>query len=540
MAVVFALLLLLLSSLVSIAQNGVQNGGELRFSLRTEPKTFDPMLVSDESSEAIRYLTGGVLVRLNRQSRTLEPGLALRWKISENGRRIDFTLRPGVSFSDGTPFKCEDVVYTIRELMNPATHSPTADSFRAVPGSVESVCTGPDAVMVRFPGPVAGLEGLFDQVAIVSSRSGRKDSPVLGPFVVAEYKPGAHVLLRRNAHYWKRDPQGHPLPRLDTIHLSIQQNREAEMIRFERGQVDLIDKLNADVYDVLKREKPATAVDAGPTLDWEVVFFNQSPAAPIPGFKKAWFASGAFRRAISEAINRDDVCRIVFRGRAVPAAGPVSPTNSFWLNSSLKPHPYNPQRAIGRLAQEGFRRQGEALVDKSGNRVEFSMITNAGNKAHERMLAMIQQDLAKIGIRLNVAALDFASLVERISKTFDYETCLMAWVNIGLDPNEQMNVWLSSGENHQWNPRQKSPASAWEAEIDQHMRIQASAADPKKRKAAFDHVQQVIWEQAPMLFLVFPNALSAVAADLRSVAPAPLHPRTYWNIEYLKKAESRD
>lgn len=529
---------LVLLACLTIASAAWAEPSELRFSIRFDPKTFDPLLVSDESSETIRYLTGGVLARLNRQTRNMEPELATSWKISENGRRIDFTLRQSVTFSDGTPFTCEDVAYTMRELMNPATHSPTADSFRSTPGAIEAGCTTGGSVMVRFPGTVAGLDGLFDQVAIVSARSGHKnstDAPVLGPFTIEEHKPGSHLLLRRNPRYWKRDAQGGPLPRLEKIRLAIQQNRETEMVRFERGQIDLVEKLDAEMYDRLKEEKPKTVIDAGASLDWEVIFLNQSPSAPIPAYKKEWFRSTAFRRAVSEAINREDLSRIVYRGRAVPAAGPISPTNSFWRNTSLQPHSHSPQSAIQRLKQAGFRYEGEVLIDAQGNKVEFSLITNSGNKAHERMLAMTQQDLSKIGIKLNVAALDFPSLVERISRTFNYEACLMAWVNIGLDPNDQMNVWLSSGANHQWSPEQKSPATKWEAEIDQLMRTQASAVEPKKRKAAFDQVQKVIWDQAPMIFLVHPNALSAVAPELKNLAPAALRPRLLWNVEHLAR-----
>ena len=100
--------------------------GELRFCLHTEPKTFDPLKVEDDASVAIRYLTGGVLVRMNRQTLALEPELAQSWKVSKDSREITFKLRSGVSFSDGTPFSAEDVAFTVRELMDPALHSPRA------------------------------------------------------------------------------------------------------------------------------------------------------------------------------------------------------------------------------------------------------------------------------------------------------------------------------------------------------------------------------------------------------------------------------
>lgn len=510
-----------------------QAGGELRFTLRADPKTFHPLLVSDEPSEQIRYLTGGFLVRVNRLTQQLEPEMAVKWTVSEGGRRIDFDLRPGTVFSDGTPFSCEDVAYTIRQLMDPVLHSPVADAFRSAPGDVETRCTGGWSVMARFPAPVAALAWQFDQVALLSAKSPRKEAAVLGPFVVAENKPGEYLLLRRNQHYWKHDRDGRPLPYLDSIRLDIQQNRGTELLRFRRGQLDLVNKVEPELFDLLASEMPGAAIDAGPSLDWEVVFFNQVATSPLPDYKKRWFRSTGFRRALSEAINREDLCRIVYRGHARPAAGPISPANRFWLNHSVRPHTYSTEAALRRLAQDGFRLNGSALVDRESHAVEFSMITNAGNKLHERTMTLIQQDLAKVGIRLNVIALDFPSLIERISRTFDYESCLMAFANIDLDPNEQMNIWLSSAANHQWNPTQKNPGTAWEAEIDRLMHAQNTALDNGKRKAAFDRVQEIISEQAPFLYLVYPNSLFAVSSRIKNAAPASLRPQLYWNAERL-------
>jgi peptide/nickel transport system substrate-binding protein len=150
------------------------------------------------------------------------------------------------------------------------------------------------------------------------------------------------------------------------------------------------------------------------------------------------------------------------------------------------------------------------------------------------MLALIQQDLARLGIQLNVVVLDFPSLIERISRTFNYESVLMAFTNIELDPNGQMNIWLSSAVNHQWNPNENTPETPWEAEIDKLMRAQAASQDPNQRKGYFDKVQQIVADQAPILFLVNPNALAAVSPNLKNVAPAVLHPQIYWNADRLQ------
>ena len=507
--------------------------GQLRFCLRSEPKTFNPLQVEDDASVAIRYLTGGVLVRMNRQTQALEPGLATSWKVSKDSRQITFKLRSGVSFSAGTPFSAEDVANTVQQLMDPALHSATGDTFRSGPGKVETKIDSPTEITITFPAPVAGLDRQFDQVAILSSHSPKKEMAVLGPFMVADYKPGATVLLKRNPNYWKTDDQGHKLPYLDSIQLDIQPNRDVELLRFKRNEIDVINALDSEYFDKLAATSPAAVHDAGPSLDSEQMWFNEVAKAPIPEYKKQWFRSATFRRAISQAINRNDLARVVFRGHAQPAIGPVSPANKFWFNSGLQSEACSPDAALKALQKEGFHLENSTLKDVQGNEVVFSIITNSGNKYRERMAAMIQEDLQKIGIHVNVVTLDFPSLIERMTQTFDYESILLGLTNVGLDPNEQMNVWLSSSENHQWNPSEKTPETSWEAEIDNLMRAQASAADLKKRKDSFDRVQEIAVEQAPFIYLVNRNALSAISSNVQGATPVILVPQTYWNVERL-------
>ena len=510
-----------------------QNSSQLRFCLRTEPKTFDPLLVDDESSLAIRYLTGGVLSRVDRHTQELGPELAESWKVTPDGKQITFKLRHDVRFSDGTAFSADDVAFTMKRLMDPALHSPVGDEFRAAGNAVTTKVIAPDQVSVTFPEPVVGIDRIFDELVLVSAHSPRKEGATLGPFMVAEYKAGSSVLLERNPYYWKKDSQGHRLPYLDSIHIDIQPNRDVEMLRFKRGELDLINVIDTDYFDRLASTSPQLAHDAGPSLDSDFLWFNQVAAAPIPEYKRAWFRSANFRRAVSEALDRDDIARIVYNGHAHPAVGPVSPANKFWFNSSLKPEAHNPQASLDRLKADGFHMQNGTLVDKSGNTVEFSIVTNAGSKPRERMGVLIQEDLGKIGMKVNLVTLDFPSLIERISQKFNYEAALLGFHNVNLDPTDQMNIWMSSAENHAWNPQQKSPETAWEAEIDKLMRAQAEASDVKKRKQSFDRVQEIVYEQAPFIYLVNLNALSAVSTSVAGANPGILFPQTYWNAERL-------
>jgi peptide/nickel transport system substrate-binding protein len=526
--------LLFLAFFLTAPATPAQSGGVLHFCLHGEPKTFNPILVEDEASENIRYLTGGVLIRVNRQTQALEPALATSWRLSKDGRKITLQLRKGLYFSDGTPFTSEDVAYTMKQLMDTENHSATGDAFRSGEGAVDVQTPSVETVAITFPARVAGLEQLFDQVAILSAHSPKKEMAVLGPFYVSEYKSGSYVELKRNPNYWKRDAQGRALPYLDGLHLDIQRNRDIEFLRFRRGELQLINRLDSESYVRLQKEDANAARNAGAGLDSDHIWFNQVATAPLPEQKKAWFRSAQFRAAISKAINRDDICRIVFADYAKPAYGPVSPANRFWFNSALPAPKYDPQAALSLLIKGGFRFSNNELRDQAGNRVEFTLVTNSGNAVREKIATMIQQDLSNVGIKMNIVTLDFPSLLERMTRTFDYEACLLGLVNTDLDPNGQMTVWLSSGENHQWNPSQKTPATAWESEIDTLMREQATALTDKKRKEKFDRVQQIIYEQQPFIYLVNRDVLTAVSPAVIGAAPTVLNPPAFWNVEVLR------
>jgi len=149
------------------------------------------------------------------------------------------------------------------------------------------------------------------------------------------------------------------------------------------------------------------------------------------------------------------------------------------------------------------------------------------------MGSLIQQDLQQIGITVNFVPLDFPSIAERIMKTYDYDACMLGLTNVDLDPNGQVNVWMSSADLHQWNPAQKTPETEWEAQIDKYLRAQASTLDRAERKAEFDKVQEIAADEDPMLYLVDKNALVAVSPKVKNADPVVLTPQTYWNAEYL-------
>jgi peptide/nickel transport system substrate-binding protein len=520
---------------LAVAVASVMSGAprELRFAMAGDPRTFDPLHAEESHSEMVRYLTGGVLLRVNRATGKVEPELAESYQITEGGRTIQFRLRAGLKFSDGSPLTSADVTRTLTRALDPKEASPIGDTFRSAEGDPMVRAASPLEIAVRYRLPKPDLDRLFDSLAIAPAAMAKLPATA-GPFHVTEYRAGQYVRLERNPNYWKRDPNGRPLPLVDSIRIDIQQNHDIELERFLRRDLQVINKLEPEGFDRVQQQMPGAAKSLGASLDSEFLWFNEAPVKSLPEWKLRWFRSTAFRHAVSLAIQRDDLARLAYRGHAHPASGPISPANRFWFNAALKPLPANPQRALQLLAGDGFSFQSGVLRDRDGHAVEFSLITNSGNRPRERMAQLIQQDLARIGVKINIVPLEFGALIERIAKTLDYESALLGFANVEEDPVEQMNVWISSGAQHAWWPRQKTPATAWEARIDALEKQQASSPDRAARKKAMDEVQAIAVEQEPIIYLLNPDYLYAVAPGLKGLQPSAAPPQILWNVEWLR------
>jgi peptide/nickel transport system substrate-binding protein len=521
-----------------VAQAAARLPGELAWTIGYDPKTFDPAKVDDLESETVRYLTGGVLLRFNRLTQTVEPRLAENWSVSADGKTITFRLRAGLKFSDGSMLTARDAAWSIRRVLLPATGAPAADEF-VTPAAVRVDAPDAATVIVHLPQRVVGIGKVFDEIAVEPADRPSEGRVTSGPFFVAEYQRSQYVRLRRNPYYATRDAGGAALPRASGVMLDIVENQEQQIRLFQRGDADLIDRLPPDYYELLRQKTPGTVRDLGPSLNTEQMWFNQAPASPLPAWEKAWFQNQAFRVAVSQAIHRDDLARVVYLGHATPAYSFISPANTAWYNRALMAPHSDGSAARAGLLRAGFHMHGASLVDAAGHPVKFSILTNAGNDARLKMATLIQQDLAAVGMQVNVVTLDFPALIERLMHTQDYEACLLGLENVDADPNEMANIWLSSSPNHQWNPSEKAPATAWEAEIDKDMNLQATSPKDPARKAAIDRVQQIVADEEPFIYLVYPNVLVAISPRLEGADPAVIEPELWWNAEELRLRGTR-
>ena len=149
------------------------------------------------------------------------------------------------------------------------------------------------------------------------------------------------------------------------------------------------------------------------------------------------------------------------------------------------------------------------------------------------MATLIQDDLKHIGIKVQVAPLEFKSVLDRVFQTHNYDAAILALGGGDVDPNSQINVWMSNGSSHLWDLGESKPASAWEAQIDQLMSQQLTTLNPRKRKQLYDRVQEIAAQELPLICLASPNVLVGAKDSVGNFQPAVLDHPTLWNVEQL-------
>lgn len=534
-------------------------GGKLVIPLRSEPRTFNPVPAVDQVSMGIINRLNADLIHINRGTQKTEPSLAKSWAVSRDGTQFTLKLRRGIKFSDGVPFDADDVVFSYTAFLDEKVPSLHRDLLLVDDKEVKVEKIDAYTVRFTFPAPYAPAERVFDSMAIMPRHLLEKDykdgklgqmwglnTPPekiagLGPFRLKQVVPGERIVLERNPYYWKVDAKGQKLPYLDELTFLIVPNQDAQVVRFQAGDAQIVSGLSGDNYAALEPQQAARhfkLYDAGPGLEYNYLMFNLNDdvAGKLPelALKQKWFNDVRFRQAVSAGVDRAGVVRLVFRGRGVPLATHVTPGNKPWFNSAIPAPVRSLPKAKQLLQSAGFSwKQNGILVDSSGQPVEFTILVSSSNAQRAQMATLVQDDLKQLGMNVHVVTMEGRATNERVLKTHDYEAVIMGLASGDADPTPDLNVLMSNGVTHLWHMGEKTPATPWEAEIDRIMRQQQVTLNYLKRKKLYDRIQEIEAEQLPMIYLASPNILVGAREDLGNFHPAVIEQYTFWNAEEL-------
>jgi peptide/nickel transport system substrate-binding protein len=218
----------------------------------------------------------------------------------------------------------------------------------------------------------------------------------------------------------------------------------------------------------------------------------------------------------------------------VPVWGPVTSGNKPWFTPNLPRYPYDAAKARELLKGIGLEdRNGNGVVeDAKGTEARFTVITQRGRSEYEKGTAVVRDSLAKVGIALDIAPLEAATMIERMLKC-DYDAIYMRVLMTDLDPAMNLDFWLSSGDTHYWNIASKMPATDWETRINVLMQEQAATLDENQRRMLFNEVQRILAENLPVLHFAAPRLFFGHSRRLVGVIPSVTRPPILWNADSL-------
>jgi peptide/nickel transport system substrate-binding protein len=544
------------SSTPPVANDGTPTtGGKLVSSLRSEPKHFSRFVSPDAAAQLTAVLTQATLLRTNPLTNELEPRLATTWASAPDGLTHTFTLRDDVRFSDGAPFTSADVLFTFRVLYDEGVASPLGGDMLIAGKPMQVRALDDHHIVLTFPAPFAPGLGLLDGLPILpkhkleaafaagkfneawSAGSSPADMAGLGPFVLKEYVPAQVIRFARNPNFWLSDQSGHRLPYLDALDVTIVPEQNAQLLRLQSGESDLIgDRAQAEDLVMLRDAERAGKLhllNAGTSIDPSTFWFNLKQGSKALA-EKPWLGEESFRRAISYAINRQAIVATVHLGAAMPIYGPVTPGHGDWYVPDLGATPFDQARASALLKSLGLEdRDGDGVLNDRNNRpVRFSILTQKGNTERERTSEMVKEQLKQVGIAVDVTALPSGGLRQRMDAG-DYDTIYFGVRISSTDPGNYLGFWQSSGNMHFWNPQQPKASTAWEERIDSLMQQQTTTMDRGERKKLFVQVQQILAEHVPALWFAAAQVTVPVSNHVGGATPSTTLPLVLWNAERL-------
>ena len=531
------------------------------------PKTFNPWNSKDATSSSLSDIMFDALVTTNAFTGKVEPRLAKSFSISENGKEYIFNLRRGLVWSDGKPITADDVYFTYDTIVFKGYGNTSTRDSLLIDGeppkiqkvddyTVKFITKEPFAPFLRLLSVPIAPKHVFAPVCDKGKKyfdsfwgpsTKPSDFVTSGAFKLVEYVPAQRVIYKRNPSYYVINTKNQKLPYLDEYIVLIVGDLNNELLKFKAAEIDILNLrgVNVSSFKKLEEKSDYKIYNLGPTSSTMFLTFNLNTRKDDNGRyyvdkkKQAWFNDKNFRSAIDYAVDRKNMVLNITNGVAKPLFT-AEALPSIFLNEKLaNGHEQDFDLAREYLKESGFYwdKKGQ-LFDKLGNKVEFDLYTNAGNTEREAIGVMIKQDLADLGIKVNFKPIEFNSLVNKLTNSLDWETCIMGLTGSTLEPHSGKNVWNSNGPLHLFNKRLKNEAEVlpWENELNEIYEKGALELNFEKRKKMYDRYQEIIYEEKPIIYLYSPLQMIAIRKKFGNIYPTPLGGMTH-NLEeiYIKK-----
>jgi peptide/nickel transport system substrate-binding protein len=554
-------------------------GGQFIQIFASEPKTFNSLVPSDYNTSIMLGKVFSSLFDYDPIQLKNIPSLATEWEVSEDSKTYTIQLRKGIKWSDGHPFSADDVIFTFDCMLATETDPESGEKRPKYPSRnfVQYTIGGEpmkyrkiDSHTVEFSikeiyapfindisyasiMPKHKLESAFQDGSLLSEWTTKtaieNPSEIVGtgPYRILSYHPGQRLLMEANPYYWKKDKKDQRLPYINHLVYKFVEDSNANTILFATRESDSAGISPEDLSWVRKKEAKNNfkVLDKGPDSGISFIWFNLHPGSNDEGkpyvdpVKFRWFSNKKFRQAILHAYDRQALIDAVYFGKAQLLHSITSPANKKWHNPNTPKYLYDPDKAKELFAEMGFTYNEDGqLLDDQQNLVQFRFLVPSGSSSHEARTTMFKEFMRKVGIDLQVRFLDWSTLVQKIQTTYDYDCATMGFSG-GGDPSGGKALWRSDGHLHIWHPKQETPSTEWEAEVDKLWEEQEKELNEEKRIQIFHKIQDIYSDELPLLFLVNPLTYSGIRNEWQNVQLTP-EASILWNLDELWYKEGNE
>lgn len=474
-----------------------------------EPSILIPMLAGDSASHSVSGLIFNGLVKYDTDLSVIGD-LAESWDISKDGLVITFHLRKGVKWADGTDFSAEDVMFGYKTIIDEKTPTAYKEDFLQVK---KAEVLDKYTFRVTYEKPFAPALTSWGNLVVLPkhllegkdiTKSELTRNPVgLGPYKLNKWTSGQELALDSYQDYFEGRPY------IDHYMYRIIPDSATMFLELQAGGIDMmgltpIQYTKQTDTDFFRNNFQKFRY---PTFAYTHMAFN---------LKHPWFKDKRIRQAIAYAIDKSEIVDVVLFGLGSPATGPYVP-NTWPYNPNIKKYDYNPEKAKQLLKEAGWEdTDRDGILDKEGRPFKFTILTNMGNNLRKNTATIIQWRLAKIGIKVEIRALEWSAFVNNFIDKKRFEAVLLGW-SIGLDP-DQYDIWHSSKTKE----KEFNFISYNNPEVDALLEKGRRTFDIEERKKSYYRIQEILADELPYIFLYVPDATPIVHARFKGIKPSPI------------------
>ena len=516
-------------------------GGTVRFATVDLPNTFNPFTARILSDAFRINVLLPALVVFNGATLEYECYLCSEFAIDDSGTIIEYTLREGVLWSDGTPITVDDVLTSVKLHATPDVNSRNVSSFnlRGVPivweqtgvRTIRQVLPAVDAAaldLANFPivpahvfEPAFARGGATAVLELWNVNTPPSELVSGGPFMVRDFRINEELVLERNPNYFVVDTFGTQLPYLDTFVFQGAADPNATLAAFLAGETDLYRAQLIDEVLSIQDAVDAGRIDAvllaniapsGVTSTVHTNFQNTDP------FKAELFQDVRFRRAVSHLLDRESIIELALGGLGTPLYGPFSSGNTRFYDDSAfvegeSKFSFDPEAAAALLAELGFTSRNAAglLQNDAGQTISFVILANASEPVQRVAGQIVTEDMRAAGIDVTVSVVDTGSVINPATRNFDADGNRgFDWLftNFGgvADPPTRRNLYNLDGTARLWNLAQPgagrpTEVADWEVRLNDLVAEALATYDESERRALYREFQQIAGANLPLVYL---------------------------------------